>query len=113
MNAPTLPRSLRKAPPLPKQLDARLASDFSGLLHEQKTELLMAIYLDHSGNVARCVSAIEGGKGKAFLPIRTIVQEALLHGYDRFLLLHNHPYGDPRQSRSTNSPAGKACVMTG
>src|SRR3546814_7300400 len=53
MNAPTLPRSLRKAPPLPKQLDARLASDFSGLLHEQKTELLMAIYLDHSGNVAR------------------------------------------------------------
>src|SRR3546814_1590314 len=53
MNAPTLPRSLRKAPPLPKQLDARLASDFSGLLHEQKTELLMAIYLDHSGHVAR------------------------------------------------------------
>src|SRR3546814_4697811 len=43
MNAPTLPRSLRKAPPLPKQLDARLASDFSGLLHEQKTELLMEI----------------------------------------------------------------------
>src|SRR3546814_13402196 len=66
----------------------------------QKTELLMAIYLDHSGNVARCVSAIEGGKGKAFLPIRTIVQEALLHGYDRFLLLHNHPSGDPRPSRT-------------
>src|SRR3546814_21025686 len=43
MNAPTLPRSLRKAPPLPKQLDARLASDFSGLLHAQKTELLMEI----------------------------------------------------------------------
>src|SRR3546814_5818099 len=61
---------------------------------------LMAIYLDHSGNVARCVSAIEGGKGKAFLPIRTIVQEALLHGYDRFLLLHNHPSGDPRPSRT-------------
>src|SRR3546814_8639122 len=46
------------------------------------------------------VSAIEGGKGKAFLPIRTIVQEALLHGYDRFLLLHNHPSGDPRPSRT-------------
>src|SRR3546814_8375816 len=46
MNAPTLPRSLRKAPPLPKQLDARLASDFSGLLHEQKTELLVAISLE-------------------------------------------------------------------
>src|SRR3546814_14464218 len=92
--------TLFRSPPLPKQLDARLASDFSGLLHEQKTELLMAIYLDHSGNVARCVSAIEGGKGKAFLPIRTIVQEALLHGYDRFLLLHNHPSGDPRPSRT-------------
>src|SRR3546814_5433127 len=36
----------------------------------------------------------------AFLPIRTIVQEALLHGYDRFLLLHNHPSGDPRPSRT-------------
>src|SRR3546814_16416535 len=82
----------------------------------------MAIYLDHSGNVARCVSAIEGGKGKAFLPIRTIVQEALLHGYDRFLLLHNHPSGDPRPSRtdlqatrllrSEERRVGKECVST-
>src|SRR3546814_8481270 len=35
-----------------------------------------------------------------FRSIRTIVQEALLHGYDRFLLLHNHPSGDPRPSRT-------------
>src|SRR3546814_21122537 len=58
MTAPTLPRSLRQAPPLPMQLDARLASEFSGLLQEHKTDLLLAFYFNLNGNVARYTSPL-------------------------------------------------------
>ncbi|MBK5264490.1 MAG: DNA repair protein [Alphaproteobacteria bacterium] len=66
----------------------------------QAGEILTVAYLDQAGRLAHIISHTDKKSDAVSLSIRTIVHEALIRGHDRFLLLHNHPSGNPQPSQA-------------
>ncbi|MCF8708506.1 JAB domain-containing protein [Rhizorhapis sp. SPR117] len=73
------------------------AVDFAS---RQTREILTVAYIDHRGRIAHMFSRTDELHDSVSLSMRMIVHEALSRGHDRFLLLHNHPSGDPQPSRT-------------
>ncbi|HKX23199.1 MAG TPA: JAB domain-containing protein [Rhizorhapis sp.] len=61
-------------------------------------ETLSVLYVDAEGNIAKVHHSSNQRPDLIFLPARSIIEQALTHDYRRFILIHNHPSGDPRPS---------------
>ncbi|MBB4641876.1 JAB domain-containing protein [Rhizorhapis suberifaciens] len=61
-------------------------------------EYLLVLYVDADGKIAQVHCNTDFLKDMVLLPARSIVREALVHGHRRFILMHNHPSGDPSPS---------------
>lgn len=61
-------------------------------------ESLVVLYVDSDGRIAQVHQNTDHRKDMVLLPARSIVREALAHGHRRFILMHNHPSGDPSPS---------------
>lgn len=61
-------------------------------------ESLVVLYVDSDGRIAQVHQNTDHHKDMVLLKARSIVQEALVHGHRRFILIHNHPSGNPSPS---------------
>lgn len=61
-------------------------------------EALAVLFLDHRGDVAHLYEWTDGDISLVRMNARHIVHEALKRQHERFILVHNHPSGDPTPS---------------
>ena len=61
-------------------------------------EQLLVIYLDHQARLIRIVRSEEGRPCQTPIDIARIMRDGLNFGAAGFVLVHNHPSGDPRPS---------------
>ena len=72
-------------------------------------ESLAVLFLDHRGAVAHSYQRTDGDGSLVQLNARNIVHEALTHRHERFILVHNHPSGDPTPSPADISATKHLC----
>lgn len=65
------------------------------LSHEESWVLL----LNNSAKLIHCAHLSQGGLTETMVDVRMLLKEALLHDATCFILVHNHPSGNPRPSR--------------
>lgn len=64
------------------------------LSHEESWVLL----LNNSAKLIHCAHLSQGGLTETMVDVRMLLKEALLHDATCFILVHNHPSGNPRPS---------------
>lgn len=78
----------------PKQL----AAYFMESMRNQETENLVAAYMDTSGRLLYHQVVFKGGIQTSMVQPRELLRLALLHDAAQYVVLHNHPTGDPTPS---------------
>lgn len=61
-------------------------------------ETIAAVYLNERGAPADIQVRSGEDASMVHLPARAIIEQALEGGYERFILMHNHPSGNPQPS---------------
>ena len=75
-------------------------------------EVLTAAYLDQDGQVRHFLVIDEGEIDAVSLPVKIVVEQALINDCRGIILLHNHPSGDPRPSEADISATRILCRTT-
>lgn len=78
----------------PKQL----AAYFMEEMRNAETEHLVAAYLDTRGRLLYDQVVFKGGVQSSIVQPRELLRLALLHDAAQYVVLHNHPTGDPTPS---------------
>lgn len=81
-------------------IDSKLVQQYmkpkiQDLSHEESWVLL----LNNSAKLLHCAHLSQGGLTETMVDVRMLLKEALLHDATCFILVHNHPSGNPRPSR--------------
>jgi DNA repair protein RadC len=79
---------------------ADLADIAAPLLRGHRTERVVLIVCDPTGNVLRTVRLTEGGSDRSLIPIRDVLRAVLSVGGTGFGVAHNHPSGIAGPSQS-------------
>ena len=77
---------------------ASIADYYMEQLRHQKTEVLMAAFFDSKCHFLGDMKISIGSVSSAYVSPREIFRQALLRDAVQFVLLHNHPSGDPSAS---------------
>jgi DNA repair protein RadC len=77
----------------------QLAAYFMEEMRNLETEHLYAAYLDTSGRLLHYENVFKGTICYSIVNPREILRIALLHDASHYIVLHNHPSGDPSPSR--------------
>jgi DNA repair protein RadC len=72
-------------------------------------ESLAIVFLDHQGGIAHLYQRTDGHGSLVELNARQIVHEALTRQHERFILVHNHPSGDPTPSPADINATRRLC----
>ena len=76
---------------------------------EFAAESLAIVFLDHHGGIAHLYQRTDGHCSMVQLNARHIVHEALTRQHERFILVHNHPSGDPAPSPADIDATRRLC----
>ena len=68
-------------------------------LHEQTEEYLYMICIDTKLNMTSVFELSHGNVNSSIVSIREMFQKALLANAVSIIIMHNHPSGDPKESR--------------
>lgn len=79
----------------PQQLAAYFMED----MRNWETEHLVAVYLDTGGRLLYHQTVFKGGIQSSMVQPRELLRLALLHDAAQYVVLHNHPTGDPTPSQ--------------
>lgn len=71
---------------------------FSGLSHKVQEEM-QSLYLDTKNRVVGYYQVAKGSTNIAHMKAADVVRPALMLNATSFILIHNHPSGDPEPSR--------------
>jgi DNA repair protein RadC len=72
-------------------------------------ESLAILFLNHQGGIAHLYQRTDGQSSLVGLNARHIVHEALTRQHERFILVHNHPSGDPAPSPADIDATRRLC----
>ncbi|MDD5867293.1 RadC family protein [Lachnospiraceae bacterium YH-ros2228] len=76
--------------------------------HEAVEKVLLAFFDNHCGFLSEHLLSI-GTEDRSFVSLRLIFREALRENASYFILLHNHPSGDPCPSREDRMITERIC----
>jgi len=87
-------------PPFGSQIDAPadIAAIACGLLGLEPQEVVLAFHLDRKHRVRGYQEVARGGLHEAPVDLRVVFGAVLVAGTPAFVLVHNHPSGDPTPS---------------
>jgi len=76
-------------------------------LGEEAVESLLALYVDAELNLLAADTIAQGEVGSSTLPFARIIRRGRALGATAFILVHNHPSGDPTPSLSDVMVSGR------
>ena len=76
-----------------------IAAYYMEHMRHLEKERVMLLLLDSRHRLIREIILSEGTENTAFVPLKPIFQEALTWKASKFVLIHNHPSGNPEPSR--------------
>ncbi|MCV0382601.1 MAG: JAB domain-containing protein [Erythrobacter sp.] len=79
-------------------LDQAFLEDLVHRLGWRENEHLICLFGDRACDLIAEETLVEGNASEVFLSARHLIGRALAHDARTFVLIHNHPSGDPRPS---------------
>ena len=77
----------------------QVADYFMEHMRNRETEHLVAAYMDTSGRLLYYQTVFKGSIQCSMVQPREVLRLALLHDAAQYVVLHNHPTGDPTPSK--------------
>lgn len=93
-----------------------LVAYFTPYMRDMKKEIFKAVLLDGKNKIIKDVTISEGTLTKSIVHPREVIKEAVTESAAAFVLIHNHPSGEPQPSQDDIEITNRivsACELVG